>query len=132
MPQLLLNKSYITFFIKNLNMFRVSSSIPTNNTFSTGKLLYGKQKLKKLLNKSFGEFMGISFFRQKTSLHVNKSFSNFFINNGCGGSAKVVSVNKYYHTYINVLKLVYNLFYYNINTLWFGNSFFKNEVNSNN
>jgi hypothetical protein len=125
-----------TFFSVNKKHF-IPSYLRFSQAYTNGFLKkhmqysnysYGKHKLNKLTYKSFISFISISSVTQKTTLAVNKSFSQYFVNSNKKGSSSPININKYYCKYLTVLDFIYNIYYYRLNSLVFGNIFLKNEI----
>lgn len=87
-------------------------------------------KLKSTVNKSFSSYIFLCIFSQKLSLKIHHSFLSFFVKNSRKDSINILSINKLYSKYSNSIIFIYNIFFYKLKTLLFGNLFFKHEVNS--
>jgi len=115
-----INVQPVKYFTKNLNFYKTSFN-PLN-----------KHKYKSFLNKSFNTYTNISLFSQTKTLKPHYSFYSFFIKNHNQNSSYILNISKFYNKYINTLTFVINTFYYRLDVVFFGNTFFKNEILSMN
>ena len=104
-------------------------------TWSSFRSTYPTSKLKSFILKPHKNEM-FSLFKifLKTNIQIPKlkhvvhqSQRLFFININSGGVCNL-ALTKMYKLWININNLIYNLFFYNINLLFFGNSFFRSEI----
>ena len=94
----------------NNPFFRKISKTPFISTYKNYTINF---KNSIYLKKSFLTYIKLNISTQNLTLKPHHSFKSFFIQGTFNGSMLVLSVNKFYNKYTNVLQLVSNLFYYN-------------------
>ena len=79
------------------------------------------------LLKSFKSYLRVNNASNSTITIPHFSFKHFYLGYRRGGNA-VLNINKFFTRWKDTYYLTFNLFYYQIDTLTFGTSFFKNEI----
>lgn len=76
---------------------------------------------------TFKVFLKVTMVGVVTNFFIHKSHRYFYIYNSSSG-VNFISIFKIFKIWSNITNLIYNLLYYNLNLLYFGNSFFKTEI----
>lgn len=116
--------------IKLLNYLHfINLNYSNNNKYNINTpLTYGNFKIKLFIKKTFQVYTNIILFSKNYNNKPHNSFMSFFVNNTKQNSNSILSIKKFYSKYLNSFYFIYNIFFYKINFLTFGNSFFKNEL----
>jgi hypothetical protein len=120
--------SHYSYALHNLNSINRKTRLTAFTTTHSRIFIKNKLKLTNYIFKSFSLFYKTNLAVQKLTLKPHDSFKHFFVRIAKNGSAFTLSVDKFFKKYKNVYNLMYNMFYYNVKTLVFSNSFLKNEV----
>jgi len=88
---------------------------------------FGKNKV--LISKIFKTYLNISFYAYTSNTKIHPSFIHMYLLNSTKGS-NLVNINKFFSVWLNVCTYIYNIYFYNLNPILFGTSFFKKEVYS--
>jgi hypothetical protein len=142
-PQIL-NICYNFFFKKNLNYINkyksllmskpvLSNNITSSNNYSNPKPISFFKKNKKLYDTKMVNliriYIKVNTFSFSKIIKIHPGWSSFFFKNS-SYSVSVVNISKFYNIIKRCYYLIFNLFYYSIAVLSFGNIFFSKEVNS--
>jgi hypothetical protein len=111
-----LNAKNLKYFF-NLTVFtnKFVCKASTKKYLTNNLIYFNKNNTKTSLyvNKSFLTYLRLNISTQSLSLKPHYSFKSFFLRNTFNGSVVILSVNKFYNKYNNVLHLMTNLFHYN-------------------
>ena len=107
---------------KNIQSFR---RFPQPNKLSPTSAAHTTSDLK--LFTSFKSYLKLNSTSQGTINLPHASFTQFYLGYRRGGLA-VLNVSKFYTRWKDVYYLLFNLFYYELEVLTFGSSFFKSEL----
>lgn len=132
------NSSLSSKFIRTINFFKnINYKINKLNTYIyhdyspfLKNYNYKNFKINTFFKKSFYIFTNFGILSHSKTINPHYTFSTFLIKNSLHGSTKVLSINNIFKNYYTVLNFVYNLYYYELKVLTFGNTFFKNEIYS--
>lgn len=127
-----LNESF-----KNNFLFNKNEKIFANlNTFNSQKFFFSRDNLnnsyfyisKKKIYYTLIDFFFANLFFDSKSLFKNTEFFKFFFFKSTKGSPLILNVNKLLLRWVDFTNFVTNLYFYNLNSLFFSSPFFKNEV----
>jgi len=102
----------------NFNIKKINNFIPVkpSNTNSVKEIL-----------SIFKIYISTNSFNYQYFLSTHVSWKSFYVFNSKSGNS-ILNLNKIFNKWKNFYYLFYNLFYYNIDILVFGTSFFKKEL----
>lgn len=117
--KLSLNDSFKSMFTLDRSLFRYS--VYKGNNFL-------KRNSESSWNKTiFSSFLNLNSWLSNVSLKVHHSFNIFYLYNN-ESNVGWFNVKRVFQTWNNIIIFITNIFYYNLNYLVFGSSYFKYEV----
>jgi hypothetical protein len=85
-------------------------------------------QLNNFLKKTFNTFLYLTLPTSNFPFKTHYSFNNLYTLNTIKGSPNIFSIVKFLKNYYSIWGFVYNIFFYNIKTLFFGPPFLKKEL----
>lgn len=96
----------------------------TKNTLPTNLYYNGNYELT-----LFKYYIKYNLLGSPNKFSLDASWKNYYVSH-IGESVSYISLRKVFRVWSSTYQLLFNIFFYNIKTVTFGNIFFKNEVNS--
>ena len=127
------SKNKYTFYNKPLNIkfkslyqLKLTNASYVNNT-NRSKLLFRKPDTHTKMVSILRVFLNTNAFTNTTLLRMHHTWVSYYFSVSFGDGC-VISIRKFFIRWKKTYYLIFNLFYYRINLLVFGTSFFKKEL----